>query len=159
MKKLVFLLFSLLFAVISFGQDITVNGVEAGFDQHFDINKNVTYVYFYGDESSDVMIKSETWVRDYSIENFYDALKQECRVEIDSISGAPNVVVTLSGKYSYNDSYTSIATAVWHGNGQDTTIILKGSTAKAYRFLKFSAATNSTTQSVQIERVEVGVYK
>lgn len=159
MRKLVFLLVLAMFTAISYGQDVSIKGVKSGFDQVFDINKNTTYLWFYGDESTDIIEASDTWSHDYVIDNLYDALKHECRVKLDSVSGSPDVTVTLEGKYSYNDSYTSIATATWSGTSSDTTIILQGSTAKPYRFLNFKAVASATAQEVQIERLETGIYK
>jgi hypothetical protein len=159
MKKYLMLLATVLFAVISYGQDISVKELAKSADWTFDINKNETYNFFYGDEVTDTIDASDTWSRNYVVKNVYDALKQECRVKLDSVSGSPSVTVTLEGKYSYNDSYTSIATATWSGTSSDTTIILQGTTAKPYRILNFKAVADATTQKVQIERVELGVFK
>ena len=166
MRKLVILFASILIAVIGYGQNtaLDVKSLENNFDVNFKVNNNraadnFVYSWFYGNESTDTIDASDTWNRDYSIRNLYDALKHECRVELDSISGTPTVTVTLEGKYSYNDGYTSIATATWSGTSADTTIILQGSTAKPYRFINFKAVADATAQKVQIERVEVGVYK
>lgn len=166
MKKLALLFLLFAFAFISYGQNtaLDVKSLENSFDVNFKINENkasnnFVYSWFYGNESTDTIDASDTWNRDYSIRNLYDALKHECRVALDSISGTPTVTVTLEGKYSYNDSYTTIATADWAGTTSDTVIILQGSTAKPYRFLNLKAVADATAQKVQIERVEVGVYK
>lgn len=145
--------------MVSMAQDISTKELAKDADAYFDVNKNITYDFFYGDETTDTIAASETWSRNFVVKNLYDALKQECRVELDSVSGSPGVTVTLEGKYSYNDSYTSIATATWSGTSADTTIILQGSTAKPYRILNFKAVSDATAQKVQIERVELGVFK
>lgn len=164
MKRLGLILLGLAFISVGFAQNLTDKGLASSFDVNFKVNQkspesNIVYSYFYGNETTDTIDASDTWNRDYSIMNLYDALKQECRVELDSVSGTPSVTVTLEGKYSYNDSYTSIATATWTGTSADTTIILQGSTAKPYRFLNFKAVADATEQKVQIERVELGIFK
>lgn len=159
MKKLALVLALFVFAVISYGQDITVKGLKNTFDYQLSFEKPVLYYVIYGDEVADTIAASETWSKDFIVMDFDQNIKSQCRFALDSISGSPNVTVTLEGKYSYNDSYTTIATATWAGTSPDTTIILQGTTAVPYRFLNAKAVSSATAQKVQIERLELGISK
>src|SRR3989304_2591873 len=141
MKRVLIFIVSVLFAVVSYGQNLTVDGIAGSYDFKFDVKKNITYSFFYGSETADTLIKSQTWNRDYVIDNLFDAVKHEWRVALDSISGTP------------------VATATLHGTSADTVIALANSTAKNYRILNLKVVTSSATQKIQIERVEGGIYK
>lgn len=164
MKKVLLVLASIFIAVLSYAQtDISVEGLKGNYTdgQKFDINANKTYKFFYGSETADTVTNNDTiWYRNYIIENLYDAVKHELRIELDSVSGSPALNVALRGKYSYNDSYTSISNVDWAGTSSDTTIAISNGTAKNYRFLQvYIDAIGDSTQAVQVERIELGIYK
>ena len=142
MKRVLIFIVSVLFAVVSYGQNLTVDGIAGSYDFKFDVKKNITYSFFYGSETADTLIKSQTWNRDYVIDNLFDAVKHEWRVALDSISGTPVATVTLEGKFTTADTYATLATATWHGTSADTVIALANSTAKNYRILNLKVVTS-----------------
>jgi hypothetical protein len=161
MKKLIVIVSLLVFAMLSYSQDITVTGLKASVDAFIDVSgsTNESYIYKYPSESADTLIESETWNFDIGILKDYSTdLKYEARVALDSISGTPSLNIILQGKYSWNDSYTSLDTVAWAGTSSDTTAVFTYSTAKNYRFVNIAIVADATDQKVQVERIEFGVY-
>jgi len=161
MRKALIIFASILFAVVSYGQntDLTVKGVKSNFNTTFDIKDNVTFRYYYGSAADTVSNNDSLWNYDVAIENLYDALDHELRIKLDSVSGSPAVTVTLQGKYSYNDSYSSLGTATWAGTSSDTTIVITNGTNKNYRFLNILLDGTATAQKSKVNYIEIGVSK
>lgn len=153
-----FLAFALLFmfAIVSYGQ--TVANATANFK--FDINDNLTYLRYTGAVADTVSSNDSTWSYTMGIQNLYDALKVECRVELDSVSGTPTSACYLQGKTFVQDDWTTLTTVNWAGTSADTTLSLGYSTAKPYRFYRVHFdCTAGTTQKFKIDEFEVSLYK
>lgn len=164
MKRLIIVLVSLLFAVVSYGQNtpIGVESLKSTTDAYIDVedSNNSSYVWKYGNETSDTLNASETW--DYQvtlIKNYDDNLKYEARAALDSISGTPTVDMILQGKYAWNDAWTPLDTVSWTGTSSDTLMQIDYSSAVNYRFARILLSSDATAQKSQVERVEFGVYK
>ena len=161
MKKLALVLGLLVFAVISYGQNtaLDVSSVKRHFNTTIDINKNLTYKYYYGSAADTVSNADSLWNYDIAVLNLYDALDSELRVSLDSVSGSPQVTVTLQGKWSYVDSYTDISSATWYGTSSDTTISISNATNKNYRFYNILLDGTATAQKSKVSLIEFGVSK
>lgn len=162
MRKILFILASLMFVYMSYGQtDISVTGLKNTTDAYIDVqgSSERSYVYKYGNEVSDTLNASDTWSYTVTlIKDFSSDLKYEARTELDSVSGSPGVSMILQGKYSWNDSWTPLDTAIWSGTSSDTTMGITYTTAKNYRFIRLYFVSDATAQKSQVERVEFGVY-
>ena len=162
MKKLAIILVSFLFAIVSYGQnpDISANAKKSSTSTFFDMNENLNYRYFYGATADTVGIADTTYSYTYTVVNLDEQLEAECRVKLDSTSGTPTMNVALKGKFSWNDSWTSIANSDWAGTSADTTIILQSTTAVPYRFYQVYIDVDGTaTQEAAVNLIELGVFK
>lgn len=159
MKKLALLFLLFAFAFISYGQNtaLDVKSLKGNFNTTFDIKKNVTYRYYYGVAADTITEVDSLWNYDFAVENLLDNLNHEFRIKLDSVSGAPEVLVTLQGKWSYNDAYTDIGSATWTGTTSDTTIAISNTTSQGYRFLNISLDGTDTAQESKVNYLELGV--
>lgn len=162
MKKLILLLVLFAFAIVSYGQSLDTKSLKSSTDAFIDVTTGTdkSYVWLYGNETSDTLNASESW--DYSvtlIKNYDDNLKYEARAALDSISGTPTINMILQGKYAYNDTWVALDTVAWSGTTSDTLMIISYATAKNYRFARILLSSDATAQKSQIERVEFGVVK
>lgn len=161
MKRLAIFISLFVFAIVSYGQtDISVSGLKGNYadEEKFDVNANETYSFFYGAAADTVSDNDTIWSKSYIIENVYEELEHECRVSLDSVSGTPTLNVALQGKWSENDSWSSLANADWAGSSSDTTITLQNTTAKNYRFLRVYIDADDTAQKSEVELIELGIY-
>lgn len=162
MKKFLIILVSVLFAIVSYGQnaDISASGKKSSTSTFFDMNEGITYRYFYGGTADTLGVADTTYSYTYTVVNMDEQLEAECRVKLDSTSGTPTLNVALKGKFSWNDSWTSIANADWAGTSSDTTLILQSTTAVPYRFYQVYVDVDGTaTQEAAINLIELGVFK
>lgn len=156
MKKLVLILLSVVFAVISYGQNVDLVTV----DFKFDVNKNLTYYRYIGTANDTIGIVDSTWAKTFSVANRYDALKQVVRVKVDEVAGTGNIPFVWQGKNFNSDAWTTITTVTYKGGGSDTTFFFDQSTAKPYRFYRiFGDVVGTTAQKLQMLDLEVTLYK
>jgi len=162
MKKLALFLGLLVFAVISYGQNTALDASSRknSTSTFFDMTQGLTYKYFYGAVSDTVSSVDSSFSYTYTVVGLDEQLEAECRVKLDSVSGTPTLNVALKGKFSWNDSWTSISNADWAGTSSDTTIILQSTTAVPYRFYQvYVDAVADSTQKAKINLIELGVFK
>lgn len=146
MKKLIIFIAALLFVVTTFGQSIyTVKSLKSSVDFYMDVNKDVTFFQVNGSSADTIGVTDSTWVKTFSVDNLYDALKSTGKVTLDSIKGSPRVTVTQEGKDFWDDAaWTTILTKTWYGTTGDTTLLFDGSTAKHYRFYRYNVDYDGT---------------
>jgi hypothetical protein len=162
MRKLGFILIALLFAAVSYGQNtaLDANSLKNSTSTYFDMNENLTYRFAYGATADTFGIADSTFSYTFTVVNMDEQLEAECRVKLDSTSGTPTLNVALKGKFSWNDSWTSIANADWAGTTSDTTLILQSTTAVPYRFYQIFIDVDATvTQEAKLNLLELGVFK
>lgn len=166
MKKLVLVLTLFVFAVLSYGQNTALDAksLKSSTNTYFDftngLSEQISYRYYYGQVADTFGVADSTFSYSYTVVGMQDQLEAECRVKLDSVSGTPTLNVALQGKFSWNDSWTSIANSDWAGTSADTTLILQSTTAVPYRFYRiFVDVTATTAQQAKLNLVELGVFK
>jgi len=147
MRKIGFILIALLFAAVSYGQNtaLDANSLKNSTTTYFDMNENLNYRFAYGATADTFGVTDSTFSYTFTVVNMDDQLEAECRIKLDSTSGTPTLNVALKGKFSWNDSWTSIANSDWAGTSADTTIILQSGTAVPYRFYQIYIDVTATT--------------
>jgi len=157
MKKLLFVIASLLIAFISVGQSVDN---ATGINYKMDVNANKTYFRDLGNANDTIGIVDSTWTTVFSIDNMYDALKQQVRLKVDEVTGTGDFVATWQGKNFLSNAWVTISTATYTGVGSDTTIVFDQSTAKTYRFYQLNIDVDATTaQTLKMLDFEVYWYK
>lgn len=128
MKKILFLMIMILGVAVGYSQNQTVDKV-VGYDD--------TYVLYDGIASDTIGIADSTWT--YTVRKKNDTrLRPYVYLDIDSVSGTPNVVnCILQGKTTPDESYTDITTVAWT-NGNDTTIAYDVTAVKPYEYWRVS---------------------
>lgn len=162
MKKLLIVGISLLFAVVSYGQNTieTVSNLESSVNIVLDLEDNETFAHFYGANSDTVSSTDSTWTYVYGVKNQFDAVKAAGLMKLDSVSGVPNTSITLQGKIFWDDDWTTVETETWAGSSEDTTLSFDYSTAKPYRFWRFNHdAVADSTQKYKIAEIQFKLYK
>lgn len=162
MKRLAIILISLLFVVVGYAQNTALDAksLKNSTSTFFDIKENITYRYKYGTAVDTVGVTDSTYSYTFTVVNMDEQLEAECRIKLDSTSGTPTLNVALKGKFSWNDSWTSIANADWAGTTSDTTLILSSTTAVPYRFYQvYIDVTATTAQEAKLNYLELGVFK
>lgn len=87
---------------------------------------------------------------------------QDLYVVLDSISGDPNITVTLQAKKFLSDSidWTTIGSAItWAGTDGDTTIVISNATANRYRIYQVLFDATSTTQKSTVYDCQFKVWR
>ncbi len=139
-KYIIFLL--ILIPVLGFGQD------KSGF---LDLKAGAT-TYNFSCSAADTINESDSlWVELFAPGDYPSM--QDVYIDIDSVSGAPEVTITLWGKKFSGDSYTSIGTAVTYYGTIDTTFVYSVTTANRYRYFKLGIVTSATTQQVLVSAI------
>jgi hypothetical protein len=78
---------------------------------------------------------------------------------MDSISGDPQVAVSIQGKVFTGDSWTNISTITWMGTSSDTSFLLNEiSTAKYYRYWRVYFVATGTTQKATITKCDWRIW-
>lgn len=156
MKRLAIILVGLLIGMVSIGQ--TVSEKSGSVTQVLDAPNGVTY--WYSGTDADIVTQADTLVAYTFGVKSLDALKQYVMVTLTENSGASGIVVSLLGKEFWDQSYTSITSATYHGGGSDTTILLDGSSAKHDRFYKILIdGVSDSTFNTTVNKIELQVYK
>ena len=124
------------------GQSIySVKNLKSDVDIYLDLKKDITFFQVNGGITDTVGVADSTWVKTFSVDNLYDALKSTAKMTLDSLSGTPTITVTQEGKDFWDDApWTVILTEDWAGTTGDTTLLFNGSTAKHYRFYRYKVA-------------------
>src|SRR5512133_3120496 len=104
MKKLVLILVSVLFAIVTMAQTVSNSTT----DFNFDPNSDMTYYKYTGSYIDSIGIVDSTWAYVFGVNNRYDALKQEVRMKLDEVAGTGNVPVVLQGKTFVSDAWTTL---------------------------------------------------
>jgi hypothetical protein len=139
MKKLIIFIAALLFVVTTFGQSIyTVKSLKSSVDFYLDVKKDLTFFQVNGSSADTIGVADSTWIKTFSVDNLYDALKSTAKMTLDSLAGTPTISVTQEGKDFWDDAWTVILTKTWAGTTGDTTLLFDGSTAKHYRFYRYN---------------------
>jgi hypothetical protein len=108
--------------------------------------KSKAYYYEFPFTSSDYIEASDTYYVQVTSRKV-EPLKYSIKVEMDSISGAPQVAASIQGKVFTGDSWTNISTITWMGTASDTSFILgEISTAKYYRYWRVYFVATGTAQ-------------
>jgi hypothetical protein len=138
MRRLLLLIAMILLYAVGIAQDKTIN-IKYG-DTYVDANFT----------AADTINESDSyWVLINCNQDFPQM--QDLYVTLDSVSGDPNVTVTLQGKKFSGDSFVTIGTPIiWEGTAEDTTIIYTNATANRYRYYKVLFATTATDQQVKL---------
>lgn len=163
MKKVLLFLSLIGFAFVGLAQNtaLDVSSLKSSFDNYLDVNKQIgadkTYLYKYGVTADTISSNDTLWNYDIAVLNLKRKLDSELRIKLDSVSGSPTVTVSLQGKWSYNDSYTTISSATWHGTSSDTTIAISNTTNKFYRFYNILLDATATAQKASVNYLEFGV--
>lgn len=157
MKKVLFLVASLLIGMITMAQ--SVKQEKSNLNAYLDVADQD--VYWYRASAADVVTQADTlksWV--LGVDNKVDALKQYMQVKLTENSGTAGVVVKLQGKYFWGDSWTDISSATYAGAGSDTTIIFDVSSANHYRFYReLIDGISDSTFNVTVTKSELQFYK
>lgn len=157
MKKLVLLIASVLFAMITMAQSVDN---ATGINVKMDVNTNKTYFRDLGNALDTIGIVDSTWSTTFSVDNLYDALKQQVRLKVDEVTGTGRFTAYWKGKNFLSNSWTNISTINYYGTGSDTTILIDQSTAKTYRFYQLEVDVVATTaQTLKMLDFEVYWYK
>jgi hypothetical protein len=146
MKKYLFILAILLFGATVFAQNKSITIPEGSL-----LVKGATFsdVNF---NASDTINESETYWIEFTCKKDYPQM-QDVYIDIDSVSGAPNVTMTLKGKKFSGDTYATIGTpVVWYGT-TDTTFTYTNSIANRYRFYRLEFVADATDQQSLITDV------
>lgn len=161
MKKIVVFIIALLFMGIAFGQSIySVKNLKSDVDIYLDLNKDLTFFQVNGRITDTVGVADSSWVKTFSVDNLYDALKSTAKMTLDSLSGTPTITVTQEGKDFWDDAWTVILTEKWAGTTGDTTLLFNGSTAKHYRFYRYNVDYNAKVAGqARITRLQHKFYK
>ena len=140
MKKIVVFIIALLFIGTAFGQSIySVKSLKSDVDIYLDLKKDITFFQVNGGITDTVGVADSSWVKTFSVDNLYDALKSTAKMTLDSIKGSPRITVTQEGKDFWDDAtWTTVLTKKWYGTTGDTTLLFDGSTAKHYRFYRYN---------------------
>ena len=149
MKKVMILLFGIALMLTSF----SINAQ----DQSKTL-KSTAYYYEFPFTSSDYVEASDTYYVQVTSRKV-EPLKYDIKVGMDSISGDPQVAVSIQGKVFTGDSWTNISTTTWMGTSSDTSFILtETSTAKYYRYWRVYFVATGTTQKATITKVDWRFY-
>jgi len=162
MKRFLFTLASLIFVMLSYGQQTieTVSNLESSVDIVLDIKENVTFTHYYGSTADSVSNNDSTWTYVYGVKNVIDAIKATAIMKLDSVSGTPNTSITLQGKSFWDSDWTTVETETWAGSSSDTTLVFDYSTAKPYRFWRFNHdAVADSTQKYTIDEIQFQIYR
>jgi hypothetical protein len=144
MKKVMILLFGIAL-IMSF----SVNAQD-----HSKTLKSSAYYYEFSFTSSDYVEASDTYYVQVTSRKL-EPLKYSIKVEMDSISGDPQVAVSIQGKVFTGDSWTNISTTTWMGTASDTSFILSEiSTAKYYRYWRVYFVATGTAQKATITKCD-----
>ncbi len=120
--------------------------------------KSSAYYYEFPFTSSDYVEASDTYYVQVTSRKV-EPLKYDIKVGMDSISGAPQVAVSIQGKVFTGDSWTNISTTTWMGTASDTSFILtETSTAKYYRYWRVYFVATGTAQKVEITKCDWRFY-
>ena len=158
MKKLLFVLVTLLIGFVSMAQ--TVTQAASTYTTKLDPKANVTYFRHIGTVADTMGVADSSWTYTVGVNNVLDALKQEVRVKLDEVSGTGKVAFKLKGKTFVQDSWTTITTVNYKGGGSDTTFYLNNATAKPYRFYQIEADVDAkTAQKLKVLEFEFSLYK
>lgn len=168
MKKLVLLLTSVLFAIISYGQTIdNVSNHKSDVNVVLDVKTGVfgspvTYWHKYF-TSSDTLssVADSTFAYTFAIDNLFDKLQVYTRFKVDTVSGEAAFSAILQGKTFWDNSWTGIDTvSLTSITGADTSLFINSTTAQPYRFYRYyvEAETDSTQNSL-IKELEIKVVK
>ena len=145
MKKIMILLFGIALMLTSF----SINAQ----DQSKTLNTKA-YYYEFPFTSSDYVEASDTYYVQVTSRKV-EPLKYNIKVEMDSISGAPQVAVSIQGKVFTGDTWANISTITWMGTASDTSFLLSEiSTAKYYRYWRVYFVATGTAQKVEITKVD-----
>jgi len=157
MKKLIFIIASLLIAFIGVGQSVDN---ATGIDVKMDINANKTYYRDLGNAADTIGVIDSTWTKVFSVANLYDATKQQVRLKVDEVTGTGRFTAAWQGKNFLSNDWVTITSATYTGVGSDTTIVFDQSTAKTYRFYKLNIDVVATqAQTLKMLDFEVYWYK
>ena len=162
MKKIVVFIIALLFMGTAFGQSIySVKNLKSDVDIYINLNKDITFFQVNGGITDTVGVADSTWVKTFSVDNLYDALKSTAKMTLDSLSGTPTITVTQEGKDFWDDAaWTVILTKTWAGTTGDTTLLFDGSTAKHYRFYRYNVVLDTTVAGqARITQLQHKFYK
>jgi len=145
MKKIIYLLLISVIAIGLQAQDKTpsIRGGQTYVDISFD--------------ASDTINESETYYIELTNKQEF-AQMYDVWVDLDSVSGAPNVTTTIYGKKFTNDTYVSIGTAVTWAGTVDTMFNYPIETAQRYRFIKIEFVADATDQQSLISDVRVKAW-
>lgn len=162
MKKIVVFIIALLFMGTAFGQSIySVKNLKSNVDIYLNLDKDITFFQVNGGITDTVGVADSTWVKTFSVDNLYDALKSTAKMTLDSLSGTPTITVTQEGKDFWDDApWTVILTKKWAGTTGDTTLLFDGSTAKHYRFYRYNVVHDTTVVGqARITQLQHKFYK
>lgn len=162
MKKIVVFIIALLFIGTAFGQSIySVKNLKSDVDIYLNLNKDITFFQVNGGITDTVGVADSTWVKTFSVDNLYDALKSTAKMTLDTLSGTPTITVTQEGKDFWDDAkWTVILTEDWACTTGDTTLLFNGSSAQHYRFYRYRVVYDTTAVGqVRITQLQHKFYK
>ena len=162
MKKIVVFIIALLFIGTAFGQSIySVKNLKSDVDIYLDLKKDITFFQVNGGITDTVGVADSSWVKTFSVDNLYDALKSTAKMTLDSLAGTPTITVTQEGKDFWDDAtWTVILTKTWAGTSADTTLLFDGSTAKHYRFYRYNVDYDGTVAGqARVTQLQHKFYK
>lgn len=172
MKRIAFILTSLLFAVISYGQTIdNITNHKKDVDVVLDVKGNllatpVTYWHKYFTSADTLSSVADstfayTFAYTFAVDNLYDKLAVYTRFKVDTLSGEAKFNAILQGKTFWDSSWTVIDTvSVTSITGADTSLYVNSTNVQPYRFYRFYVeADTTTTQNSLLKELEIKLVK